>query len=311
VRTLFLLGVMLGLFATTASAQTVAFHAGGARIAVPAQPPFDALVWYPTTSEEAPWQAGPFTIQASQNTEIADGTFPLILLSHGGGRTGGSPLLLGDLSVRLARAGFIVAAPFHAKTPFLQRPEQVKAAFEAVTADSRFKSRIATGRTGMLGFSLGGAVTLGLAGATPNAGHLATYCTANPNDVQSCNGGPATSPSANPTLPRLPLKALVLLDPLTLLFQREELAPVTMPVLVLRPQQSQLGEENARSLAANLPRPPQLHSVAGGHFIFTDVCGPALRAEASEICEDAAGIDRTAVHVEVGAVIVEFFRNTL
>ena len=309
-------------FATPAAAQITAFHAGIARLAVPtqaeAQPPFDTLVWYPAPVEETPWQIGPFTITASQNTAIATGQFPVILLSHGGGRTGGNPYLLGDLSARLARAGFIVVAPFHGKTQFLQRPQQVGAAFAAVMTDPRFKSHVAVNRTGMLGFSLGGAVALTLAGGMPNARHLAAYCATHPDDTQSCNVGPGggnaapTAPSPGGTaLPRLPVKSLVLLDPLAMLFQRDELAAVTMPILLVRPQQSRLGEDNVRLLMTSLPQPPQLRPVAGGHFIFTDICSPALRAEAPEVCEDAAGIDRAAIHADFSAVIVDFFRNTL
>lgn len=309
-------------FGSMASAQTTASHAGIARITVSAQDSFDTLVWYPTPAEEASWQVGPFSIPAHHNAAVASGQFPIVLVSHGGGLTGGSPLLLSSLSARLAREGFIVIAPFHGKTRFLQRTRQVAAAFEAVMADPRFKSHIAAERVGMLGFSLGGAVSLVLAGGTPNFQHLAAYCATHSNDMQSCNAGPGGDsnagssaqtqpPSSARTAPRLSLKGLVLLDPLAVLFQRDDLTAVSMPVLLFRPKQSDLGEENTRTLSAGLPQAPQFQYVPGGHFIFTDICSPALRTQAPEVCMDAQDVDRAATHADVEAEITQFFRGAL
>jgi len=322
-RILFLtIALLIACVVSTSSAQTTTFHAGIARISVSAEEPFDTLVWYPTQAEEVPWQVGPFAIPASRNAAIAGGQFPLVLLSHGGGQTGGSPLLLRDLSAYLARQGFIVVAPFHGKTRFLGRTLQIKVAVDAMMADLRFKPHAASDKLGMLGFSLGGAVTLGLAGGTPNFKHLAAYCSTRPDDVQSCNAGPGVDKSAGPPtqiqpaasalpIPHLPLRGLVLLDPFGVLFDRDDLTEVNMPVLLFRPKQSRQGEENTRSLAVGLPQPPQLQYVPGGHFIFADICPPALKAEAPEACEDAPGVDRAAIHRDIEAQIVAFFRDSL
>jgi predicted dienelactone hydrolase len=264
-------------------AQTATFHAGIARISVSTEEAFDTLVWYPTQAEEVPWQAGPFATPASRDAAIAPGQFPVVLLSHGGGQTGSSPLLLRELSAYLARQGFIVVAPFHGKTRLLVRTRQVKAALDAMMADPRFKPHAASDKLGMLGFSLGGAVALGLSGGIPNFRQLAVYCSAHPDDVQSCSAGPggdrkaapapqAQPPAKAPPIPRLPLKGLVLLDPFDVLFDRDGLTEVNMPVLLIRPKQSKMGEANTRALEAGLPQPPKLEHVPGGHFIFTDIC---------------------------------------
>ena len=57
-----------------------------------------------------------------------------------------------------------------------------------------------------------------------------------------------------------------------------------MPVLQFRPDRSQLGEENSSELAASLPRPPELQTVPGTHFIFVDVCSPRMQASLPEEC---------------------------
>lgn len=271
------------------------------------------LVWYPTQAEEVSWRMGPFPMPASRDGPVADGAFPLVLLSHGGGPGGGSPLVLREISAYLARQGFIVVAPFHGPTPFSGRVVQIKAAFDAVVTDPRFKAHVASGRLGMLGFSLGGAVALGSAGGVPSSRHLATYCAAHSNDIQSCGPGPDGKRDAGPldALPHLPLRALVLLDPLGVPFGPDGLSAVTVPVLLFRPKMSEMGEENTLALARGLPQAPTIHDVAGGHFVLMDVCPPVLKAEAPEVCDDAPGVDRAATHADMNAQIAKFFRDNL
>jgi predicted dienelactone hydrolase len=311
--------------ASTALGDPPAFRAGIARITVAADVPFDVLVWYPTPAEEVPWQVGPFPIPASRDAPVAPGTFPIVLLSHGGGDTGGTPLVLRELSVSLARHGFVVVAPFHGNRPrsLAVRPVQIDRALEDVLADPRFREHADPTRMGMVGFSLGGAVTLVRAGAVPDEAHLAAYCAAHIDDPMACGSGPGggtsrepASTSAAPTVrsapPRIRLKAIVLLDPLGAIFSRDSLVTVDMPVLLYRAEQSRLkAEGNALALAAALPRPPRQEVVPGGHFAFIDSCPESLRAELADACEDPPGVDRAAIHARVEAEVSAFFRDAL
>lgn len=318
-RALCLTLLFLVMAATTALADTAPFHAGITRITVAARTPFDALIWYPTQTEEHPWQVGPFSIPASRDAPFAPGRFPVVLLSHGGGVGGGTPLVLCELAASLARQGFVVVAPFHGKARLPLRPLQVTWAWDAVRSDPRFAPHIDAARLGMLGFSLGTAVTLELAGGIPNAAHLEAYCATHPNDVMSCNdspGGksraPMPSDQSPPTPAPLPLKAIVLLDPYAVLFQRAELTAVTMKALVFRPDQSEMpGEANAFALVDALPHKPEFQMIPGRHFIFTDVCVPELRVTSPDVCLDPAGVDRAAVHAEIEARIATFFHGNL
>src|SRR5450830_213641 len=312
---------MLLVFNPVTFAGTGTFNAGIARMEVSGDSSSsEALVWYPTEAAEVPWQAGPFLVPASGNAKVADGKFPVVLLSHGGGPTGGTPLILRELSSALARQGFIVIAPFHGKAPLKIRPQQVMAAWKVVLADSRFQSHMDAERLGMIGFSLGGAVTLELAGAIPNISHYQTYCDGNPDDTMSCNHAPDGNNSAyksradtsEKVSPRLPIKALVLLDPFAVLFQRAELSSVTVPILLFRPIESQLpADVNANGLLRELPRPPEFSSIPGEHFVFTDVCSSELRFVANEICHDPVGVDRVAVHRVIETRIEAFFKKNM
>jgi predicted dienelactone hydrolase len=323
-RRLWVLAMALLVPLAAAQAQPEPRHAGIARITIAGEVPFDALVWYPTDDDDAVWKTGPFVLQANHDAAVAAGRFPIVLLSHGGGSSGGSPMVLGDLSAALARNGFIVIAPFHGnRAPALRlRPPQMLQALAAVLADKRFKAQADPARLGMMGFSLGGAVTLSLAGAIPDAGHFAAYCDSHWEDVASCanaptGGGPVIEGAirdaitAEVTKP-VTLKAIALLDPFAAVFDHAGLAAVTMPVLVIRPNDSALGAAgNALALKADLPKPPLYLVIPGGHFIFTDVCTPALAATEPDLCQDPPDVNRAAVHAYIAPRIVQFFQNAL
>jgi predicted dienelactone hydrolase len=317
-----LLALALLLFGPCAMAGTEQYHAGVERITVSAAVPFDALVWYPTQATEVPWQAGPLPIPATRGAAVAAGRFPVVLLSHGGGVTGSSPLVLGELSSALARNGLIVVAPFHGKVGLAARPLQVRQALDAMLADPRFKLHADPARLGTLGFSLGGAVTLELAGAVPDIVHWVAYCRAHPSDVMSCDHSPdgrsVTATTQIPAMGRaarpspLPVKAVVLLDPFGVPFQPDGLSAVTMPVLIFRPESSEFpGEGNAIGLAGALPHPPQYQTVPGGHFIFMDVCTPVMQSASPAACHDPAGVDRPTVHAGIEAKTAQFFHDHL
>ncbi|MBA8879689.1 alpha/beta hydrolase family protein [Phyllobacterium myrsinacearum] len=309
--------ILATCFVSMAWSKPTAFRAGVTRVTISANNSSDTWIWYPTEAEEVAWHSGPFPIEASRDAPVAAGPFPVVLISHGGGKTGGTPLLLRDLSISLARHGFIVIAPVHGKADIFGRMIQVKAAFDTVLADSRFRQHAVSDKVGMVGFSLGGAVSLGLAGGTPNLKHLVNYCATHVDDVQSCNAGPRgdESQTSHQDIQRsvsgLPLKAIVLLDPLSVLYDQDGLRNVKAPVFLFRPKHSKLGEENTRGLVKHLPVSPPLQYVPGGHFVFADICPPALKAEAPDVCEDAKGVDRAAIHREVETKVAAFFRDNL
>ncbi|NMM45131.1 dienelactone hydrolase [Rhodospirillaceae bacterium KN72] len=317
--TLFLIGAFSSV-GPTLSPAFADYEAGVSKIAVPAQPPFDTLVVYPADQKADPWQAGPFTLHAGRDVPVSAGRFPVVILSHGGGRTGGSPMILLETATALAKRGFIVIAPFHGKTRLPARLDQLGAAFETVASMLRLSPHLDAERLGVLGFSLGTAVSLMTAGAVPNEAQLADYCADNPDDPLSCSGGPQKNdgdPPGSGGVVRtggnpLPIpKAMVLLDPFAVLFTAHDLAKVGMPVLAIRPNDSRLGKQNLLALDAGLPAPPEIRHVPGGHFVFVDICPPAFKADAPMLCSDAAGVDRAAVHDAVNSWIADFFRRTL
>jgi predicted dienelactone hydrolase len=326
------IAILVSVFASpNGDAAPPSFHAGIAHLTVPdGDGPFDVTVWYPTPDPEVPWQAGPFTVAASLNAGIAKGQrFPVVLLSHG---RGGSPLGHRELAASLARAGFVVVAPTHvgdaAGHPRMQRqsqilmsrPRQAVEALSAALADARFAADVDPARMGMIGYSAGGYTALVLAGAHPNVAAASAYCAAEGRgDPGSC--GPAHDSAPQPVMglenwqpPAEPrLKALVLMDPLSMVFQRGDVGSVRMPVLLFRPEDDAYlkADHNALALARDLPTPPAQIVVPGRHFVFIDPCPEKLAAEAPGICQDAPGVDRVAIHHKIESDIATFLRQHL
>ncbi|MFA6267919.1 MAG: hypothetical protein WC670_19650 [Pseudolabrys sp.] len=298
------------------------FKAGLARIRVADQTPFDVLVAYPTDMAEAEIDESSYRVRASENAPVISGTrFPIVLFAKGNGRDAGSPFVHHDMILRLAREGFVVVAPFFPASarPFVNRPRQMREAFDAAISDERFSIHIDPSRAGMIGYSFGGAVALMMAGAKLNLAHLSDYCREHRDDPRACDGIPIDGSLSN-ILSRksddaIHLKALVLLEPYGAPFAKDDLLGVDMPVLIYRALQSDLkADGNILSLAQNLPKAPRQIAVPGGHGIFLAPCPPALAAISAEmvtLCKDAPGVDRVVIHERAGDEIVKFFRDAL
>lgn len=305
-----------------ASAEQSIYRVGMARIAVQDIEPFEAIIWYPAKQTPA----------ALQDVEIADGArFPIVILSHG---RRGSPFGHRQLAAHLAQAGYIVVAPTHIGDSsgqtmprsqiriLMDRPRQAHKALDALVADPRFSQRVDALRMGMIGFSAGGYTTLVLAGARPDFAHAMAYCRDHGDDQGSC--GAARSEQRESTAPpgddafwssmREPrLKAIVLMDPLAILFDAAGLASVRLPTLLIRPEHDDYlrAEGNAAAVASGLARPPQMLVVPGSHFVLLDPCPDGAAPKAATQCTDGPGVDRIAIHRKIEAEIVAFLRKTL
>lgn len=319
--------VLLALVAIAWSTVAAAdpFTAGLVRITVEDERSFDSTVWYPTRAAESAVQFGPYTLSIARDAEIAPGgRYPVILLSHG---RRGTPLGHRELAAHLARSGFIVVAPAHAGDtagqPFedsqrrilIARPRQSRLALDRVLADPRFAPHADAGRVGTVGFSAGGYTALALAGARPDLRRATAYCREHPDDLGSC--GPAGTGGVGdavwPALNDPRIRAIVVMDPLAILFGRDELAAVHLPVLLMRPENDFYlsAKGNALGLAAALPTPPQQAVVPGGHFVFVEPCPDIVAQALPNICRDAAGVDRAAIHRQLQQQITAFLRQTL
>jgi len=325
--------LLLGLIALLASAtaslgQDTPYHAGYRALTVAAERSFHVGIWYPTNTAETSWRAGIYDITAASDAPLAPGRFPLILLSHG---SGADEFHHRDWAAALARAGFIVAAIRHAgdslndvggrgsDIQLTGRPWQVEQTLDAVLAEPTLAPAIDAGRIGMVGYSAGGYTTLTMIGGRPDYALWGSHCKAHPEDEELCPVDGSWVPpritkpgwALPPPDPRI--KAAVIMAPAGILFDSDGLSGVTVPLRLYRAADDShvRNEWNADHVAALLPTKPEVVTVPDDHFIFIAPCPDALTQKFPESCKDAEGIDRAAIHAQIGADLVAFFTRSL
>ena len=155
----------------------------------------DVSVWYPAGAGGTAVRVGDNAVfdgaPARQHAAVADGSFPVVLLSHGGLRS--APASGAWIASRLATEGFVVAVP---RPPRLEgarvkdapeelwlRPADLSATLTAVENDPTLRSRLDTKAVGVLGFQLGGTAALALIGARINGQRYARSCDRGPSGI--------------------------------------------------------------------------------------------------------------------------------
>jgi predicted dienelactone hydrolase len=288
--------------------------------------PVAASIWYPAGArtyrgligDNAVFEGVPAFVGAA----MADGAFPLALLSHG---SGGNMDNLGWLSSALAARGVMTLAVDHPgsttgdssprrSVDLAARAADLSAALDAALAHPDFGPRIDRSRISALGFSLGGATALALGGLRYDPAAYPAYCARLGAAAADCaffaRGGVA--PDAMPASwgddmadPRI--GAVIAIDPgFTWVATPVSAAALTRPVLLLS-----LGTETlfpaadvsagGSGLADALPNAEHVVIAPAHHFSFLGRCKPEgaaiLRDEEDDpVCDEPAGGDRAAVH---------------
>lgn len=144
--------------------------------------------WYPAAAAETPHTYGLSRGSVAAEAAIHDGTYPLILLSHG---ALGAASNYAWIAEHLARSGYLVAGVSHygesyvygndtidptsAAKPWL-RPQDCSFVLDDLLGRPNFASRIDPSRIGALGHSSGGNTAIALGGAVFDAVAMQQYC---------------------------------------------------------------------------------------------------------------------------------------
>ena len=287
--------------------------------------PMRAIAFYPSREAEGLTKLGSYEVEATEGAKIAMGRYPLLMLSHG---NTGTPLALHDLATSLARKGFVVVAVLHPGDNYKDhsrlgtlsnlygRPMQISAAISATLADPELSPYVHDDQVGVIGYSAGGETALILAGAQPDLDRLRRYCQERPEDRDACTtkgeliaDRDDLEPAADPRI-----RALLLMAPLSLMFGRQTLADVHVPVLLYSGESDSLvfPDKNADALARKLPVEPEFKVIPGaGHFVFMAPCNDEQMAAMPGLCTDAQGVDREDIHRDLIYEAGRFFGKTL
>ncbi|RLQ88581.1 alpha/beta hydrolase family protein [Notoacmeibacter ruber] len=297
--------------------------------------PVGASVWYPAGRETYVIKIGDNPIfkgtPAYVGAAVAEGRFPLILFSHG---SGGNMDNAAWLSSALAAKGAMVLAVNHPGSTsgdssprrsvhLDERASDLSGALDALLADPAFAPHIDRSRIVAVGFSLGGATALNLAGLRYQKAPEHPYCegTANRDDcIFFANGGIDFTDlpdgfSADMRDERV--TGAVAIDPaFTEIADRRSVDEMQLPIALIN-----LGDEhrlapvdvseNGSDLVHRLPDATYSVLAPAVHFTFLAPCKDAgaelLAADDDDpVCDDPAGTDREKVHRQIAEKIAHF-----
>lgn len=266
--------------------------------------PLPVWVLHPATAPEREVRLGRFPASLALGAPVADGRFPLLVLSHG---TGSSPFLHRELAAALARSGFVVALLRHpgnhrdddalAGTAQIlaDRPRQVSAVIDALAADPVLSGALSSA-VGVIGHSLGGFTALAVAGGRPTAfGHET----------------PDGQPAPVPVTPDERVRAVVLLAPATPWFRVPgALDDVRVPVLMLTGSADEHTDAwHAGLVVAGVADVASRVVEGAGHFSFLSPFPPELTGPPPSI--DPPGFDRAAFSGRMAHEVAAFLDRHL
>ncbi|WP_436643817.1 alpha/beta hydrolase family protein [Microbaculum sp. FT89] len=288
-----------------------------------------ASVWYPVGTKTYKGNIGENPLfegtPAYVGAEVADGRFPVVLLSHG---SGGNMDGLSWLSSALAARGAMVLAVNHPgsttgdssprrSVKLDERAADLSVALDRLLETPVFADHIDRERIDALGFSLGGATALGLGGLRFDRELWGQYCDRLGPDAADCvffaKGGIDYSdlPDGFEAAMRDDrVSSVVAVDPgLSYAVTADSAAKTDVPVLFVS-----LGRENlwpaadvsetGSGLVGRIADATHVTLSPAHHFTFLQVCKPdgakMLREENDDpICDDPAGTDRAKIHAEI------------
>ncbi len=301
-------------------------HGVGFKSLAPLDPitgtPLKAIVFYPSSvAQDRTTPLGPYLAEAQEGLPAAGGKHPLVLISHG---HVGTRFDHHDLATALARDGYLVAAVQHLGDSaddrsrvgtgrvWLERPKQVSALLDAVTADPELGARIDPARIGVIGYSAGGFTALQLVGAAPDPAEREAYCGRHPDSTYLCeitSLKPAQLAEAPPAADSR-IKAAFVMAPLALLFGEHAFEAVKVPVFLAWAEKDHVlvPDDNAERVRTRAKTLAGSMSVPGAdHWIFMAPCSAEHAKEDAMACVDAAGVDRVKVHRQLAEVARTFF----
>jgi len=271
---------------------------------------FPVLVMYPSADKEQAVRMGPHTLNVAMDGTIAEGEYPLVVISHG---SGGSHLVYRTLAAHLVENGFVVAMPEHpgnnrnnnelqGKAANLEaRPRHLRLVIDRLHADDAIGKRLRADAAAIVGHSMGGYTALAVAGGKPMAFV---------HEVAAGQEREITVTADDR------VKALVLLAPAVAWFMAPgALTEVRVPILMLTAEHDQHTPMGHAEILKNGLADASLleHRVVkgAGHYSFLSPFPAAMANPGFAPSQDPPGFDREAFHREMHTEVLLFLRRTI
>ncbi len=306
-------------------------------------------IWYPALPDGKSVNVGDNSVftgtPSSLNATPTKGRFPLVLLSHG---SGGNVQAAGWLATKLVKAGFVVAGPNHPGTTsgdstpestskIWQRTGDISALIDYLDSNKQWAKSVDKERIGIVGFSLGGATAMELAGAQANLEAFARFC--DDHNQWGCAwlaGGVGYKNGERIKVEKVDLRAVdkdrfeqsnldsriksaVLIDPgFAVAFDEKSLRSIAIPMSFIN-----LGDAGkippaviADRLATLTPHGTYATVAGADHFSFLPVCKDGASAflksvgEFDPICDEAKR-PRAEIQQDIATLVQQALANTL
>jgi predicted dienelactone hydrolase len=300
----------------------------------------DFNIWYPALPGGREVTVGGNGVfhgtRAGRNAPRVEGQYPLVIISHGAGGNAGQ---FGWIASELVNAGYVVVLPNHPGTTtgnasaeaavrIWERPKDVSAVLDEITANPQEYPFIDTDRIGMLGFSAGGYTAMAVSGARVDPDRLSRFCDDTDHGMSDCaflahfgidlhsfDLSPAAQDLSDPRI-----GMAVVIDPgIVSTLTTQSLAQIEIPMLIIN-----LGQEGtvpagvyAKDTAAQIAQARYRTVTDAIHFSFLAQCkprGPEIlksEGELDPLCEDGGGRTRGDIHKELSRIIVGGLKDRL
>lgn len=332
--------VAMALALVTAACSASA-EGAGLKVAQAYMPHHDAeariAIWYPrgTGGAPTPYAENPVFqgVEAFVDAQPAQGTFPVVLFSHGMGGTDRAQAWLG---AALAQRGAVVVMVNHPNTTWgdhdmtegvrhWTRANDLSRALDFLVEDPQLGQHLDLTRVMAAGFSFGGWTALSLGGVTGNLDGIVAACTDHVDTMEACDvllsdavGLSRQDPDLwNASYSDLRVTSVVAIDPGFVWGLEEANVADLVPDAVLiglgdRETRMSATDFTESGLAALISDARVLRLSPAFHFTAMPPCQPdgatILEAERDDpVCTDPPGTDRLAVH----AAIIEVMAETL
>lgn len=279
---------------------------------------FPVLVQYPTYVPSKPTAFGPYTMDVSVNSSIANGNFPLIVISHG---TGGSPMLYRTISLFLAKNGYVVAMIEHygnnrlnnelegKNENFINRLRHITQTIDYLFSANEFSNCLQNDHVAVIGHSIGANTALVLAGGEP-----ISYSDYIRQFGQTYHMGEETNEISFKIDNRIKAVVLFALTP-GWFTGDNSLKNIHIPVLIYNAEKDDYIPENQVESFLEIAKTNPLIDFKivknAGHFSFLSPFPEIMKHRVGLAARDPEGFNRENFHHQLTTEIHNFLNSTL